>query len=228
MNDNTLKIENISGQLVVDSRLVAQELGIKHKPFIQTIRKYKKEIEQEFGQLLFEKKVSYREQGGGNPETFCYLNEDQTFYLMTLSKNTPQVRACKRLIVKSFSEMKKLLLSQEIDQVNNILYDFLLNLYSYKITTETDVANILNVYLIGCQKEKTMKIGVSYNVEQRLKSLQSSNANKLELLDIIEQGGYQLESMLHNEFSDLNIQGEWFKWSEEIIKKFETLKNSIK
>ncbi|NET45971.1 Rha family transcriptional regulator [Okeania sp. SIO2B3] len=109
---NSIEITERNGQLFVDSRLVAQELGIAHKNFRATIEKYKTEIEQDFGQLPFETEVGYREQGGGNPEKFYYLNEDQATYLMTLSRNTVKVRKCKRQLVKSFSEAKKVLQQQ--------------------------------------------------------------------------------------------------------------------
>lgn len=42
-----------SSQLVVDSRLVAESLGIQHKTFIKTVRKYQTETEQAFGILRF-------------------------------------------------------------------------------------------------------------------------------------------------------------------------------
>lgn len=109
MQNNLMHIENINSQLVVDSRLVAKELGITHKAFSETIRKYTTEIEQDFGQLPIQTAVVKGNNGGGNPEKFYYLNEDQATYLMTLSKNTPQVRACKRQLVKSFRQAKDLL-----------------------------------------------------------------------------------------------------------------------
>jgi phage regulator Rha-like protein len=42
------------GVLVVDSRLIAKELGIQHESFIETVEKYKKQSEQAFGVLRFE------------------------------------------------------------------------------------------------------------------------------------------------------------------------------
>jgi phage regulator Rha-like protein len=43
-----------NGQLVVDSRLIAQELGIEHDNYMQTINNYQTEVEKEFGVFLFE------------------------------------------------------------------------------------------------------------------------------------------------------------------------------
>jgi len=107
-----LKVQEISGKLVVDSRLVAEGLGIKHKNFLSTIYKYQTEIEQEFGQVAFETETVTNAVGAVNLAHFAYLNEDQSIYLMTLSRNTEQVRTCKRNLVKAFSEAKKIIPAQ--------------------------------------------------------------------------------------------------------------------
>ena len=49
-----LVVIEYEGTLVVDSRLVAQELGIEHESFMVTIKKYKTQTEEAFGQLRFE------------------------------------------------------------------------------------------------------------------------------------------------------------------------------
>ena len=51
---SNFSITNVDGLLVVDSRLIAERLGIQHKPFIGTIRKHRSRIEQKFGHLLFQ------------------------------------------------------------------------------------------------------------------------------------------------------------------------------
>ncbi|NEQ78250.1 MAG: hypothetical protein F6K23_37835 [Okeania sp. SIO2C9] len=117
---NSINVIERNGQLVVDSRLVAQELGIKHKTFIQTIRKYKTEIEQGFGQLPFEKAVVSGHNGGGNSETFCYLNEHQASFVMTLSRNTSQVVECKLKLVESFRQAQNLLKEKQQSSINPI------------------------------------------------------------------------------------------------------------
>ena len=45
-----LDVTKYDGVLVVDSRLIAQELGIKHKNFLATLNKYIDEIEEDWGQ----------------------------------------------------------------------------------------------------------------------------------------------------------------------------------
>jgi len=111
----SLTIDQKEEQLVVDSRLVAEELGIDHKPFIRTIRKYQSEFE-EMGQLIFENTTVTNSVGAVNQAIFCWLNEEQATYAMTLSRNTEKVRMCKRNLVKAFSEAKRQLEAQKQPQ----------------------------------------------------------------------------------------------------------------
>jgi phage regulator Rha-like protein len=92
------------GTLVVDSRLVAQGLGIDHHNFMQTISKHKSQAESAFGILLFQTEVL---KGRGQPEKYCLLNEGQSTFYMTLSRNTPQVVRLKAGLVKAFFDAKR-------------------------------------------------------------------------------------------------------------------------
>jgi hypothetical protein len=92
------------GALLVDSRLIATALGIDHESFMKTINKYQTQAEQAFGFLRFQ--IGERE-GRGQPEKYYWLTEDQAFFFMTLSRNTPGVVSAKLSLVKSFSEAKE-------------------------------------------------------------------------------------------------------------------------
>lgn len=50
-----LTVQSQDNQLVVDSRLIAATLEVRHKNFLATIRKYQNETEKEFGYLAFKK-----------------------------------------------------------------------------------------------------------------------------------------------------------------------------
>ena len=78
------------------------------------------------------------------------------------------------------------------------------------------------VYLVGCQKNKTLKIGLSRNPEKRLSQLQVSSPHPLKILAKVK-GSRGLEQQLHKEFSCLKLSGEWFKWDDSIIEKFHLL-----
>lgn len=101
------------GELVVDSRLIAQDLGIEHRSFMETIRTYEPLIEQEFGVLRFETAKPQLGTKGGRPREYALLTEDQATFLMTLSRNTPEVIRCKINLVKAFSKAKQFLKRRE-------------------------------------------------------------------------------------------------------------------
>ena len=104
-----LEVINKNEVLVVDSRLIAQELGIEHKTLKDTIRKYLEEIEIEYGTVAVQQEPSKARGGGGNGEIFYYLTEEQATYLMTLSQNTDKVRKAKVALSAINPELLELL-----------------------------------------------------------------------------------------------------------------------
>ena len=87
----------------VDSRLIAEQLGIQHQNFRELIQDHQADFE-EFGQLRFETGVTNGHQGGGNPSKFVLLNEDQSYLGV---KNTPQSRELKKRLVRTFGECRR-------------------------------------------------------------------------------------------------------------------------
>lgn len=78
-----------------------------------------------------------------------------------------------------------------------------------------DVNRVLNdpvsqVYFISTENGDAVKIGLSQNVDKRLKALQTGNHEKLKILFSIP-GNSAVESNLHELFDDYRINGEWFK-----------------
>lgn len=90
-----------------------------------------------------------------------------------------------------------------------------------------------DVYLICDAKNNTYKIGVSKNVDKRLKQLQTGNSNDLHIVyKIRTEYPFILESMLHKHFNSDNEKNEWFSLTNEEVVEFnetcEKLINSIK
>lgn len=111
---SSLNVIQHEGVLVVDSRLIAQELGIQHKNFLATLTKYIEEIEEDWGQVAFETETVTNSVGASNSVKYALLTEPQATLLMTYSRNTEQVRQCKRHLVKAF-EKAKLALSHAVE-----------------------------------------------------------------------------------------------------------------
>lgn len=104
-----LIISEHGNELVVDSRLVAEKLGIEHKAFLQTLKKYQDKIESRFGTIAFQMESSKMPDGRINPkpEKYALLTENQALILMTFSRNTEEVVECKFALVEAFDKAKK-------------------------------------------------------------------------------------------------------------------------
>ena len=98
-----LTVQTIDSNFVVDSRLIAAELGITHKSFQETIRTYKVDFE-EFGNLAVH---SEGVKGTSSYSEFLYLTEDQSYLSLTYSNNTPEVRRAKKNLVHAFKAARE-------------------------------------------------------------------------------------------------------------------------
>lgn len=119
-----LSVIERDGVLVVDHRLISVELGIQSKNVLANIDKYlaTPESEEAFGRVALETETL--ETNGGIQNTrVAYLNQSQAEFLMTLSRNTPQVIAAKRNLVSAFEKAKQVIKevipaqSQEIERL---------------------------------------------------------------------------------------------------------------
>lgn len=105
---SNLTVTQRNGILVVDSRLIAQDLGIEHRALLQTLDKHLKSIEDAFGAVAFEMREFKTKQGNRSTEKIAWLTEEQATLLMTFSRNTPRVVECKVALVQAFSEAKQI------------------------------------------------------------------------------------------------------------------------
>lgn len=102
-----LVVIEVNGENRMDSRLIAQNLGIEIRAFHQTLNKYQQELK-ELGSLTFEMDVKTSKKGnrGGELPKFTMLNEDQSIFAATLSRNTKEVVAFKLQLTKAFAEAR--------------------------------------------------------------------------------------------------------------------------
>ncbi len=89
----------------IDSRLIATQLRNQHRPVMALINKYREQFEK-FGKLFFEKAPSANSRTG-QAEGYALLNEDQAFFLLSLSRNTDHVVALKAKLIAAFGEARR-------------------------------------------------------------------------------------------------------------------------
>lgn len=72
------------------------------------------------------------------------------------------------------------------------------------------------LYIVKECDNQNYKIGRSYQVDNRIKGLQTANANKLILIDKYECRNCKiLEKRIHNHLKDKRLNGEWFFLSND-------------
>lgn len=103
---NSVHLVEVESELRVDSRILADKLQNQHKNVMELIDRYSEQFKR-FGHLPFETEVGFRTQGGGKAERFVLLNEDQSYFLLSLSRNTDHVVELKANLVAAFSEARK-------------------------------------------------------------------------------------------------------------------------
>lgn len=102
---NTIMVTQIGGEPRVDSRQLAKQLDNKHKNSMALIERYSEKFK-EFGLLAFETEARPAGQHGGGDVRFALLNEDQAFFLLSLSRNTDRVVELKASLIMAFREAR--------------------------------------------------------------------------------------------------------------------------
>jgi len=89
----------------IDSRLLAHQLGNQHKNTMELAAKNLAALEA-FGKVAF-KTEPLPDSRTGQKERYALLNEDHSFFLLALSRNTPRVVGLKVRLVKAFGEARR-------------------------------------------------------------------------------------------------------------------------
>lgn len=110
---NAIDVIDNDGVLVVDSRLIAERLGIQHETIMRTVKRHQTRIEQRLGHLRFEVGTVTNSVGAVNETVYTLLTEPQATVVMTLSRNTEQVIECKFDLVQAFEKAKLLALPSQ-------------------------------------------------------------------------------------------------------------------
>ncbi|MCG9119816.1 Rha family transcriptional regulator [Laribacter hongkongensis] len=102
--ENGLPVLIVRDEPRIDSRIVAEELGIQHDNLVQNLERYRNKLER-LG--IFRFQTEKLTAGRGRFVRFALLNEDQAYFAATLSRNTERAVEVKFRLVQAFSEARK-------------------------------------------------------------------------------------------------------------------------
>jgi len=66
------------------------------------------------------------------------------------------------------------------------------------------------VYILQCEETSRFKIGITQNLDQRLKEIQANCPTQLRLVFSFPTVGQDVERCLHKQFECYRLHGEWF------------------
>lgn len=99
-------VQNDLGIPVIDSRRVAEHLGVNHRAWVNNVlRKYLDRLEKRFGKVI----IKNERNESGRLINVYLLNEVQCTYLLTISQNSDRVLELKANLVEAFHTAKELL-----------------------------------------------------------------------------------------------------------------------
>lgn len=104
---NVIQLVQSNSEPRVDSRQIAGRLGLAHPSTFRLIERYSEEM-QRFGLVGFEIGAVKSPGGRGTKmQRFALLNEDQCYFLLSLSRNTQRVVGLKADLVAAFAEARR-------------------------------------------------------------------------------------------------------------------------
>jgi phage regulator Rha-like protein len=103
-----ITVVEIQGELVVDSRIIAEQLENNHESLMSLIKKHQIKIEAKCGNLRFEIGTSQPNLNGAVHEVkFAWLNEKQSAALLNLCRNTDRAVDLKIDLASAYADQKK-------------------------------------------------------------------------------------------------------------------------
>ncbi|MFL1491224.1 Rha family transcriptional regulator [Pseudomonas antarctica] len=102
---NIIPLTRVGEEPRVDGRQLAEQLDNQHKNALALIERYLAKFE-ELGVVPFQTEKPLAGTAGGRPERFALLNEDQAFFLLSLSRNNDRVVELKASLIMAFREAR--------------------------------------------------------------------------------------------------------------------------
>ncbi len=104
IDSGALALTTCKDEARLDSRLLAERLGVQHQSLFELIKTYRADFEQ-LGKVRFETGASSGSRTGQSVK-FARLNEDQCYLLLNYSRNSQRVRQLKLALVKAFRDAR--------------------------------------------------------------------------------------------------------------------------
>ena len=118
MKNLPIKLEN--NEPVISTLDIAKGIEGEHKVIINLVRTFKKDLEsiRFFDFLKVKIKSKKSKEKRGRKTSYCFLNEEQSIFLVTLMRNSSNVVAFKKKLSRDFMRMRKQLIAIEMQKTD--------------------------------------------------------------------------------------------------------------
>lgn len=181
---NSLPIKLENNELVISTIDIASGLEVEHASVFKMVKKFDSELQSIRGFRISNPKTPSSEKGG-RPVSFCFLNEEQSIFLVTLMKNSKIVVKFKMRLVKDFLAMRNKLQEIALRQKNS---EWLAQRAAGKIIrkSETDAIKEFVEYAMnqGSQNANRYYCNISQMENKALFLLEQKFKNLRDILDL--------------------------------------------
>jgi len=108
MKNLPIQLEN--NEPVISTLDIAEGLKQDHRSVFRLVAKYKKELEEIRFFAILNRKIKSKKEARGRKTSYCFLNEEQSIFLVTLMRNSPKVVIFKKRLSQDFIKMRRKLL----------------------------------------------------------------------------------------------------------------------
>jgi phage regulator Rha-like protein len=184
---NLVKIEN--NEPITSTLIIAEGMNIKHRAIMELVDKYEEDLK-EFGIFTVETE-NKRKETRGLSTRLAWVNEGQTYFLISLMRNSKIVITFKKELIKEF-ERQKDLIARLLTQRTNASWIEQREQGKLNRREETDVIQEFINYCIGQGSEhpdnywtniSTMENKALFMLEQKFKNVRDAlNGQQLQII----------------------------------------------
>jgi prophage antirepressor-like protein len=99
-----IALTSFNGEPRLDSRVIAQQLGVKRKVLYLLLKRYRADFHR-FGMLRFDQTPIGELTGGARPEKFALLNQAHLERLLTYVDDIPEIQAAGNRLLQAFGDL---------------------------------------------------------------------------------------------------------------------------
>ncbi|WP_312399008.1 Rha family transcriptional regulator [Leuconostoc lactis] len=190
------------------NEVIAEYTGVELRSINRSINRNEQMLK-EFGVLRHGVTKPTQGSNGGRPKKIYHLNEQQATFLITLLDNTPKVKEFKKLLVKSFYQIKSELderkIHRQVNKVVNVAFEDIIKArYPESKHAYSNYHRLAYKYALGVTPKQIKEQRHTHDPQSALTSDESARLERAkQQISLFIQDGYDYEDIKAKMFADI-------------------------